>query len=197
MEPFISPSDGTSSSDASEIDAVLPSVNAGRKRRRTLQGKSTTKDTRPRRVAVYESSDTESQDSQGDEAIGRRTAAGRRRRHLGAHPQRWDRREDRYNLTHLESNRSSEDGQHVVDGEVDKPEVTVRRHRRSPSEAFEEDILRKYAGRKSGAEIAKELKRSPNGVSQHWRLMQDMRGPYHTSQPNRKRKRKRRKEAAM
>lgn len=198
MEPFICPGDGTSGSDESEMDAALPGVNTGRKRRRTLQSRPTTKDTGPPGADVCESSDTESQDSQDDGVIERRTAAGRRRRRVGARrrrvgarPQRWDPKEDRCGLTHFESDSSTEDGLRAGDGEGGTPEVTVHRQRRPPWKAFEEDILREYAGHKSWAEIGKQLKRSPNGVSQHWRLMQqDMKGADHTGQPNRKRKRR-------
>jgi hypothetical protein len=165
MEPFTNSSDVTSSSD-SEMDAALPSTNAGRKRRRTLQGKSTAKNARPRRGAVCESSDTKSCESQREKSIKQRVAAGRRRRRLSLRPQGWKSGEVRGDPTHSESDSSTDN-----DVAANEAEVTVRRQSRRPWKASEEDYLRKHAARKTWEQIGKDLDRSPSGVSQHWRFM--------------------------
>jgi hypothetical protein len=143
--------------------AALAERTADRKRRRTLQGKSTAKDPRRRRIAVCESSDTESCDSQCGQSVEQRTATGRRRRHLSPRPQGRDSGEDRCDPAHSESDSSTNDGEHVGDAEANEAEVAVRRQRRKPWKASEEDFLKKHAERKSWEEIGKKLDRSPSG----------------------------------
>jgi len=88
-----------------------------------------------------------------------------------------------------ERDGTAEDDLYSTGSESDKPKVNVRRRRR-PWKTSEEDILRKHAKHKSWGEIGELLKRTPGGVFQHWRLMQQ--GLNRTDKKRKSRQRKRR-----